>query len=135
MPIGNEYLYLIWDLRVINSQQLCYCDSISTAQEVCCDCSLPCYPGVWLGPTVTNGALVCATDTSDPGALGQVSFNGSGGVPVSGDVVYDNVLCNDSNFVPIGFYVISNFPPTPFTSPNWWVQIGANGVVLDSGPC
>lgn len=134
MPIGNEYLYLIWDLRVINSQQLCYCDSISTATEVCCDCSLPCYNGVWFGPTVSNFLNVCATDTSDPGALGQVSFNGSGGVPISGDICYDSLTCN-GNFVPLGFYIISNFAPNPSTSPNWWVQIGANGVVLDSGSC
>ena len=137
MPLGNQYLYLVWDLRLISEGELCYCDPPPTnsADDVCCTCSVGCQQ-VYIGPQTFSSSAACATDTDTVG-FSQVGFNGTGSIPQLGNIVYDNTSCNvgsSGNYLPSGFYVTDpNSPST--TSPKNWIEVGLNGVVINSGSC
>jgi len=130
----NNYLYLIWDLRLISSGQLCYCSDPSTADEVCCNCEVPC-DKVYFGPVTSTFSQVCQTEVNSPGNNGTWGFQGSGGLPTVGNVIFTSTLCNPADgYPPTGFYIIDP-NATPSLSPKRWVEIGPNGVVLQQGTC
>ena len=134
MPLGNQYLYLIWDLRLISSGTLCYCTNPSSAVEVCCDCQVTC-DNVYLGPVTASSAQACQTTVSTPGNQGQVGFQGNGGLPTVGNIVFSNPTCDLAmGYPPPGFYVMDPNSTTSLT-PKQWIQIGPNGVVLGEGSC
>ena len=134
MPLGNQYLYLIWDLRLISSGTLCYCTNPSAAVEVCCDCQVTC-DNVYLGPVTASSAQACQTTVATPGNQGQVGFQGNGGLPVTGNIVFSNPTCDlSAGYPPPGFYVIDPNSTTSLT-PKQWIQIGPNGVVIGEGSC
>ncbi len=147
MPAVNDYLYLIWDLRMITSQSVCYCTGGSTIEEACCTCTPPCNT-CYFGPQTQNATQVCATDTNSPLSLGLKSFSGAYSTPTIGDICYmdSTNTCNPNaqvnvngtlffeGFVGTGFYIVDvNNPST--TSPKKWIQVGQNGVVINSGTC
>lgn len=138
MPIGNQYLYLIWDLRLIGSMNICYCSSPSTASEVCCDCTVICNTA-FFGPYNGSTAAACSTDVDSPGALGIQGFYGNGSIPSIGDVCYADQTCSigsgsASAFTPEGFYIVSSSATGP-TVPKKWVEINNVGNVIAEGFC
>ena len=129
MPAVNDYLYLIWDLRMITSQSVCYCTGGSTIEEACCTCTPPCNT-CYFGPQTQNATQVCATDTNSPLSLGLKSFSGAYSTPTIGDICYmdSTNTCNPNaqvnvngtlffeGFLGTGFYIVDvNNPST--TSP------------------
>jgi hypothetical protein len=134
MPVANQYLYLIWDLRLINSKAVCYCPSPSSNNDVCCTCSVGC-DTVFCGPNSTNSTSVCFTNTNSFNNLGEISFNGlAGGLPTIGDVCFPNTGCDGTaGYLPTGYYIVGTSSPVVGTKK--WIEIGANGVVIDEGNC
>ena len=59
MPLGNKYLYLVWDLRTVTSADMCYCSNPSTATDVCCNCVTPCTKCYW-SPVQFNVIDACS---------------------------------------------------------------------------
>jgi|TARA_R110000851_G_scaffold156337_1_gene298813 hypothetical protein len=76
--------------------------------------------------------MVCTTDVDSPGNLGLKSYNGNGGTPTVGDIVYNTRNCGLPS-MPRGFYIVS--PVTPSVSPKRWVQIDETGTVISAGTC
>ena len=134
MPLANNKLYLIWDLRDVVNAQLCYSDPTLSAFDACCNCDNPCTKCEF-GPQTSSFGGACLTDVTDFGSA-SYSFNNTGSIPVLGDTVFSTPI-NDCNplggYVAAGFYIVS--PVSPSVLPKQWVQIGANGVVIDSGTC
>ena len=127
----NQYLYLIWDLRLISSQIVCYCQTTDEANDVCCECEVACR-NVYLGPRSNSVGMVCTTDVDSPGNLGTRSYNGNGGLPTIGDIVYNTNNCGLPT-MQRGFYIVS--PVTPSVLPKKWVQIDDTGTVISGGTC
>tara|TARA_R110000744_G_scaffold79823_1_gene156634 strand:+ start:282 stop:5471 length:5190 start_codon:yes stop_codon:yes gene_type:complete len=130
MPVGNQYLYLIWEFSIIGTQFVCYCST--NAVDVCCDCDVDCKE-ILVGPPTANLSQVCSTNTNDPGSNGLVGFNGNGSLPVTGNIVFATPDCKDAQYLDPGFYIVSQ--TSPATLPKKWVQIAAFGEVIDSGVC
>tara|TARA_Y100001937_G_scaffold127701_1_gene200774 strand:+ start:7152 stop:11987 length:4836 start_codon:yes stop_codon:yes gene_type:complete len=125
LPIGNQYLYIIYDLRTVGTQQLCY--DASSADDACCLCTWNCV-AFSISPVGESAALVCSQ------VLSNTNYhNGSGALPAIGDLVYTSSNCEDVisgtvNYAVAGFYKINN-------SPNQYIIIGANGLVIDLQNC
>ena len=94
MPAGNQYLYLIWDLRIVSSQTLCYCAPGDTVNDVCCNCTTSCN-SVFMGPVSPTQIAACTTDVDSPqkGNTNIFSFLGASSVPTLGDVVFNTTTC------------------------------------------
>jgi hypothetical protein len=131
LPVGNQYLYLVWDLRRITSTPLCYC--AGSAADACCECVWPCEPNCWFGPLTPTQSAACTTDTDTVGAA-QYSFNGSGIIPVIADVCYANLDCDPSAYLDPGFYIVDPTQPSAAIPKNW-IEIGLFGTVINSGTC
>ena len=133
MPTANEYLYLIWDLRLVSSQEVCYCTAGDTVQDVCCTCTLPC-KNVFIGPRRESSTAVCTTDVTTPqvGNNNVFSFLGNNSIPTIGDVVYATNDCG-APFKQSGYYIVSAVSPSVL--PKTWIEIGNGGVVLAEGTC
>ena len=131
IPQSNQYLYLIWDLRLISSQIVCYCQTTDEANDVCCECEVACR-NAYFGPRSNSVGMVCTTDVDSPGNLGTRSYNGNGGLPTIGDIVYNTNNCGLPT-MQRGFYIVS--PVTPSVLPKKWVQIDDTGTVISGGTC
>ena len=131
LPDFNQYLYLIWDLRLISSQIVCYCQTTDEANDVCCECEVACR-NAYFGPLSNSVGMVCTTDVDSPGNLGTRSYNGNGGLPTIGDIVYNTNNCGLPT-MQRGFYIVS--PVTPSVLPKKWVQIDDTGTVISGGTC
>ena len=132
MPLANGYLYLIWDFRDITNANLCY--SSVSEYDACCNCNTPCSTA-YIGPNAPDSLGACLTDVTSFGGQ-QISFNNSGSIPVLGDSLFTGALldCNPADgYVASGFYIVSEDPTG--STPKQWVEIGANGVVVNSGTC
>lgn len=130
MPLGNQYVYLVWEFVFESNQTVCYC--FTSLKDACCDCTLPC-PTAFFSETTGSQAQVCSVDTDGPGNLGQLGFNGSGSIPTIGDIVFDSIACDAGNYISNGFYIVT--PGVTTTVPKNWIQIGVNGEVIGSGVC
>lgn len=129
LPVANPYLYLIWDLRNVESMELCYSDV--GPDDACCGCDPTC--GVaWFGPNVGLENLVCGTDTTNNGAA-QNSFHGSNVIPVIGDMCFTGLGCDVNNPLLEGYYVVSQTQPA--TLPKTWIYVNSYGIVEESGTC
>ncbi len=123
LPVGNQYLYVIYDLRDIAAQQLCY-DSTS-AVAACCTCPWSCVS--FLASTSSVEDSVCDTFLNST----YYHNNGSGSLPVAGSIVYTSSNCEDAttglvNVLDTGFYKISA---------TTYMEIGLNGLVLQIKNC
>ena len=125
LPINNQYLYIIYDLRTITGQQLCY-DSDS-ASEACCDCNFTCtsFSISSFAESITEACNSLLTNTN--------YHNGSAALPAAGDIIYTSSNCADSitgtvSVAQPGFYKIN-------TSPNQYIEVGQNGLVLTVQNC
>jgi len=133
IPIGNQYLYLIYDFTQVTQQQVCYCPTTDTVQDVCCNCLQIC-KNVLLGPVSPSAAAACTTDVDSPGAPLGTTYFGNGGIPSIGDVVYEQ-KCSPDMPMPQGFYITSPTGVSPSLPPKKWIEIDNTGVVVNSGTC
>ena len=132
MPGGNQYLYLVWDLRDIIYNELCYLDLTHTIEEVCCDCEGNCNT-CFFSPAQGTQSAACMVDTNTFGN-NTFSFNGNGVIPVLGDQCFTNVSCDNQGTVPAGFYIVDPAQPSA-ASPKNWVELDAQGYVINEGTC
>tara|TARA_R110002126_G_scaffold240077_1_gene383335 strand:- start:1165 stop:2709 length:1545 start_codon:yes stop_codon:yes gene_type:complete len=135
IPDGNQYLYLVWDLRNINNTLLCY--SAVKSDNVCCDCSTSCN-SCFFSPVQQSSQGACAVNT-DTFGFSTWSYNSLGTIPVLGDTVfYDPTnTCSVGTGVLYqrsGYYIVDPAQPSGATPLNW-VLIGEDGLVIDSGTC
>ena len=132
MPIGNQYLYLVYDLRLITEAEICYCDDGPI--DVCCDCSVGCNTA-YFGPLVFAQGSACSTDVNTPGNLGQLGFTGgSGSLPGIGSYVFSSIGCDiASGYADSGYYCVNASGAGGNT--NIWIQVNSGGVVVNSGTC
>ena len=135
IPDGNQYLYLVWDLRNINHTLLCY--SEVKDDNVCCDCNTSCN-SCFFSPVQQSSQGACAVNT-DTFGFSTWSYNSLGTIPVLGDTVfYDPTnTCSVGTGVLYqrsGYYIVDPAQPSGATPLNW-VLIGENGLVIDSGTC
>ena len=124
LPIGNQYLYVIYDLRTISAQQLCY--DATSAGDACCLCTWSCV-SFSASSAIETASGVCNL------VLGSTYYhnNGSGVLPIVGSIVYTNSTCEDAvagipDVLDTGFYKISATK---------YMEIGANGLVLQVNDC
>jgi len=123
LPINNQYLYIIYDLRTIGTQRLCY--DANDAADACCLCTWTC-TAFSISSQVETAADVCAL------VVGNTNYHsGTSAQPVIGDVVYTSSNCQDSlagtvDYANPGFYKITG---------NKYIQIGSSGLVLDVQNC
>jgi len=133
LPAGNQYLYLVWDLRKVVSSTLCYADSATEeAVDACCGCSQDCNTA-YFGPVSGSLDFTCSTDTIGTGSALR-SFHGSGVTPVTGDVCYDTSNCTANSMLAPGYYIVDQTSPAS-SSPKNWIEVGQYGLVIDNGTC
>lgn len=135
IPDGNQYLYLVWDLREINSSLLCY--SVDKVESVCCDCVTSCN-SCFFSPVQQSSQGACAVNT-DTFGFSSWSYNSLGNIPVLGNTVFSDPTntCSVGTGVLYqrpGYYIVDQAQPSGATPLNW-VLIGAGGIVIDSGTC
>ena len=130
-PLGNQYLYLVWEFVLENNLFVCYCPN--SAVEACCECIVPCEQA-YFGPVTQNVSQVCTTDSNTPGNLGLLGFNGTGSIPQLGNIVFGGDGCEAGSYLATGFYIVTA-GPGPTIGPKNWVQIGVNGEVINTGVC
>ena len=124
LPAGNQYLYIIYDLRTITAQQLCQAPTVADA---CCDCTFNC-TSFGISSNANTQAEACAL------VVGNTNYhNGTGSAPSAGDIVYTSSTCADSlagtvSYATPGYY---KFVDTV----NKVMQIGSNGLVLNINNC
>jgi len=123
LPIGNQYLYIIYDLRTISLQQLCY--DASSASDACCLCTWSCtaFDG---SSKIETASQACALVVSS-----TYYHNGSAAQPAIGDLVYTSSNCQDAiggtvDYAEAGYYKITG---------NQYIQIGIDGLVIDKQNC
>jgi len=133
IPDGNQYLYLIWDLRSVSSQDVCYCAPADSIDDVCCNCTTGC-KNVFIGPFAPTQLDVCATDVTTPqkGDTNIFSFIGNLSIPTVGDIVYQTNNCSLPTKAP-GFYIVSSVSPSVL--PKRWIQLDSLGTVINEGTC
>ena len=124
LPINNQYLYIIYDLRTITAQQLCQASTISDA---CCDCTFNC-TSFGISSSANTQAEACALVVNNTNY-----HNGTGSAPSAGDIVYTASTCADSvagtvSYALPGYYKFVD-------SGNKVMQIGSNGLVLNINNC
>tara|TARA_R110002050_G_scaffold150238_3_gene276925 strand:+ start:4234 stop:9033 length:4800 start_codon:yes stop_codon:yes gene_type:complete len=123
LPIGNPYLYLIYDLRFTSAQDICFSDV--SASDACCLCNVPC--DSFLGSNRTNIAFVCSQPLSQ-----TYYFTGDGVEPAIGDLTYSNQQCAGNtpgvniNNLQAGYYKISG---------SQYIQVNNFGIIIEKTNC
>tara|TARA_R110002060_G_scaffold77351_1_gene88703 strand:+ start:26324 stop:31060 length:4737 start_codon:yes stop_codon:yes gene_type:complete len=129
LPIGNQFLYLVWDLRTVSSSTLCV---NSTVSEACCGCDIECKTA-YFAQGSNSLFFSCNWDTDGANSALR-SFNGANNIPTIGDVCYDGASCDPSSVLPSGIYVVDVASPA-VANPKTWVKVGNYGLVIDNGTC
>ena len=129
LPIGNQFLYLVWDLRTVSSSTLCV---NSTVSEACCGCDIECKTA-YFAQGSNSLFLSCNFDTDGLNSALR-SFNGANNIPTIGDVCYNGASCDPSSVLPSGIYVVDVASPA-VANPKTWVKVGDYGLVIDNGTC
>jgi len=119
IPLVNQYLYLIYDLRTVASQYLCY--DATSSQAACCDCVVPCTS--FAASIANNNPVVVCNQL-----LNQTYwFTGQGAVPAVGDLVFSDSACTGSaTILSNGFYKFNT---------NQVMEVDGNGVVTSINNC
>ena len=99
LPIGNQYLYLIYDYRLTSCQEFCY-DSTSAA-SACCDCNFT-YTSYVSSSGFSTEANVC----NQPLNI-TYYHSGDNALPVYGDFVYSASDGAVGSNLPTGLYKVS----------------------------
>lgn len=129
LPIGNQFLYLVWDLRTVSSSTLCV---NSTVSEACCGCDIECKTAYFAQGS--NSLFVSCNWDTDGVNSALRSFNGANNIPTIGDVCYNGASCDPSSVLPSGIYVVDVASPA-VANPKTWVKVGDYGLVIDNGTC
>ena len=80
LPTANQYLYLIYDYRLVSCQEFCY--DASSAASACCECAFT-YTAYPSSTVFTVEANVCNQPLN-----ATYYHSGSGTLPAYGDFVY-----------------------------------------------
>ena len=121
IPDVNEYLYLIYDLRTVASQYLCY--DATSSQAACCDCIVPC-KGVAASLTASSPGVACNQLIDQ-----TYYYTGQGALPVVGDLIYTSLLCAQGappTTLQSGFYKFNT---------NQVMEVNVNGVIILINNC
>ena len=99
LPLGNQYLYLIYDYRFTSCQEFCY--DASSSSLSCCDCTFT-YTAYTSSTIQQNANVICGQPLT-------VTFyhTGSGSLPAIADFVYSSSNGAVGTTLPIGLYKIS----------------------------
>ena len=120
LPIGNQYLYLIYDFRVTTAQQLCY--DAASAVNGCCDCTVTCtsFSG---GSNQVNSFDAC----QQPLSFTYYFLNTQVATitPVVGSLVFTSSTCDSTTTLPVGFYRYQN----------GFLEVNNQGIVIQAGSC
>ena len=130
IPAGDDKIYLIYDLRNVTSNTMCY--SNVSIEDACCGCPTTCSTA-FFGPQSSNILDVCNSDTNSTGSA-QNSFYGVGNIPVIGEPCFLGTNCDVSDPLPEGYYIVDQASPS-VTVPKNWIQVDINGIVINSGTC
>lgn len=132
IPLNQSQLYLVYDLRQVTAQKLCY--SAASAEEACCDClstgdGCTADPACCFGCTAfsasakrTSQADVCVAPVS-----ANLYHSGAVTYPVIGDLVYTSSICDSNTQAASGFYKV--------IVENTFIQLDSNGIVINKGFC
>ena len=130
LPAANQFLYLIYDLRNVVNNQICFSDI--SADDACCGCSLTCSTA-YFSPVQGNLLDVCNSNTNATGSA-QNSFNGIGNIPTIGEPCFKGTTCDTSQPVDAGYYIVDIAQPA-LSNPKNWIQVDDYGIVIDEGIC
>ena len=129
IPSTDNYIYLIYDLRSVVENTLCYSTDIN---EACCACVVDCNTA-YFGPQESTIFDVCNTNTNTSGSA-QNSFYGSGNIPILGDSCFLGTECNVSTPLLPGYYIVDTASPA-VSSPKNWIEVDQYGIVINTGTC
>ena len=119
LPTANQYLYLVYDYRTINSASLCY--DATSINESCCGCGNFCTP--YSSSTVQQSSSVACVQPT-----GQTYYHdGLNSLPEIGDTVYQTSGCDSALKLNGGFYKIG--------SNGQWISVNTTGIVNQIGFC
>ena len=121
LPIGNQYLYLIYDFRTTTAHALCY--DASSGGDACCDCTFTCTS--WSGGARQDDA---ANACNQPLNNTYYFINDVGGTltaPIVGSIVYSSTTCDSTQTLPQGFYRYSS----------GYLNVNNLGIVTQVGTC
>jgi len=125
MPASNPYLYLVYDLRDLGVQQLCY--DVNTPVDACCACTWGCTSFVASRSSV-NAANVCQLIPEN-----VYYHNGTATYPIVGNIVYTTSQCENleaggGQVLSSGYYKLNSTPAS-------YIRIGIGGLVLEVTAC
>ena len=125
IPASNPYLYLIYDLRDLGVQQLCY--DANAPVDACCACTWGCTSFV-ASRSSTNAADVCQLIPEN-----VYYHNGTATYPIVGSIVYTTSQCENlesggGQTLPSGYYRLNSTPSS-------YIRIGIGGLVLEVTAC
>jgi len=132
IPLNQNQLYLIQDLRTVTTQNLCY--SAVSAQQACCDCTSTgqgCLadPACCFGCTLVSVSQVRTNSVDACIAPFQTIYYHSGinTEPIIGDVVYSSSTCDQGDQASNGYYKMTQY--------NKWMRVDGSGVIINIGNC
>jgi hypothetical protein len=99
LPLGNQYLYLIYDYRQTSCQEFCY--DASSADAACCGCSVT-YTSYSSSTIQQNATIICGQSLTT-----TYYHTGSNALPVYGDFVYSSSNGAIGTTLAQGLYKIS----------------------------
>ena len=132
IPLNQNQLYLVQDLRTVIEQKLCY--SAVSAQQACCDCSSTgqgCLadPACCFGCTLVSVSQV-RTDSADACLAPFHTLYYHSGIntePVIGDIVYSSSTCDQGDQAGNGYYRMTQY--------NKWMRVNTSGIIINIGNC
>ena len=132
IPANQTQLYLVYDLREVTAQKLCY--SAVSAAEACCDC-LSTGDGCTADPACCFGCTSFAAsqlrytpaDACVAPDGSNLYHSGTGTYPIIGDIVYSSTTCDSGSHVAQGYYKVK--------VENTVIEVGVQGLVISKTTC
>ena len=124
IPIGNQYLYLVWDLRDYFNADLCY--SAASLTDACCDCTEDC--DTFTATKQHSSSAAACNDTSV-----NLTFKTNRAQPDDlevGDRVY-TTACTSAYWLPSGWYKVLGIGATV----DYPIFVGNNGIITAIDVC
>lgn len=124
IPIGNQYLYLVWDLRDYFNADLCY--SADTLTDACCDCTEDC--DTFTATKRHSSSSAACNDTSV-----NLTFKTNRAQPDDlevGDRVF-TTACTSAYWLPSGWYKVAGIGATV----DYPIFVGNNGIITAIDIC
>ena len=124
LPVGNQYLYLIYDFRFTSAQKLCY--SNVSAAEACCECTIPCN-SFQASNVQQSTSFICVQPL-----VNTFYYANSGASVALYDLVYEDAACAGNapgagiNNLAAGFYKIAG---------NKYIEVNSLGMVIQIVNC